>query len=51
LIDAKSNYSIITAPEGLKIGQMTGKELEEKGFQVKLDQKYDGSLFEIVRNN
>lgn len=50
LLDPLANYSIFTAPEGIIIGQMTGKELEEKGFQVKLHQKYDGTLFEIVRN-
>jgi len=50
LLDATSNYNILTAPEGIKIGEMTGKELAEKGFQVELEQKYEGNLFEIVRN-
>jgi alpha-galactosidase len=50
LLDPLVNYSILTVPEGIKIGRMNGKKLEQKGFQVKLDQKYDGTLFEIVRN-
>jgi hypothetical protein len=31
---------------------MSGKELEEKGFKVKMTEKYDSKLFEIelVRN-
>jgi alpha-galactosidase len=35
LLDSLVNYSILTAPKGIKIGQMTGKELEEMGFLVK----------------
>ncbi len=47
LLDPSANYRILRAPEGIEIGRMTGKELEDKGFKVKLNQKYDGSLFEI----
>ncbi len=27
--------------------KLTGKELEERGFKVKMTQKYDSKLFEI----
>ena len=47
LLDPSATYHILRAPEGIEIGRMTGKVLEENGFQVKLNQKYDGSLFEI----
>jgi len=47
LLDPSANYRILRAPEGIEIGRMTGRELAEKGFQVNLNQKYDGSLFEI----
>lgn len=38
---------IKNAPLGEEITQMTGKELEEKGFKVKMSQKYDSKLYEI----
>ncbi|HAQ19262.1 MAG TPA: alpha-galactosidase [Prolixibacteraceae bacterium] len=49
LLDPDANYRILTAPEGLEIGKMTGKDLSEKGFEIKLEKKYDGSLFEICK--
>lgn len=50
LLYPSATYHILRAPEGIEIGRMTGKELAEKGFQVKLNLKYDGSLFEISQN-
>jgi alpha-galactosidase len=41
-------YLVKQAPTGKVIAQLTGKELEEKGFGVALSGKYDGELFEIV---
>ncbi len=49
-LDNKADYRIISAINGKEIGRMSGKELEEKGFSVKFEQKYDGALFELVRN-
>jgi alpha-galactosidase len=40
-------YRIKSAHLGEKILEMTGNELEEKGFKVKLEKKYDSRLFEI----
>jgi alpha-galactosidase len=50
MLDSDSDYRILSAPEGKEVASMTGKELAEKGFVVKLDKNYDGALFEIVRN-
>lgn len=48
-LDPVADYQILTAPEGKVIGQMKGKKLEEKGFEVKLDGEYNGSLYEIAK--
>ncbi len=50
MLDPATDYRILSAPEGKEIAEMTGRELAEKGFVVKLDKNYDGALFEIVRN-
>jgi alpha-galactosidase len=48
-LDPMSVYEVRKAPTGDFIMNSTGKELAEKGFMVKLDKKYDGSVFEIVK--
>ena len=40
-------YRIKQAPLGEEIAVMTGKELEEKGFKVKMIKDYDSQIFEI----
>lgn len=40
-------YRVKQAPLGEKITEMTGTELEEIGFKVKMTHKYDSQLFEI----
>ncbi len=42
-------YTIKEAPIHKKIAQMSGKDLLEKGFIVKLNKKYDSRLFEIEK--
>jgi len=42
-----ATYSILTFPEGKETGKLTGKELSESGFHVKIEKNYDGRLFEI----
>ena len=42
-------YEVRKAPSGELIMNSTGKELASTGFNVVLDNKYDGSLFEIVK--
>ena len=41
------HYRVNLAPKGDKIIELTGIELEEKGFIVKMENKYDSKLFEI----
>ncbi len=40
-------YEVRKAPSGELIMNLTGKELNEKGFKVTLDKEYDGAVFEI----
>ena len=42
-------YEIKKAPSGEFIMNSTGKELDEKGFVVKLGKKYDGAVYEVVK--
>jgi alpha-galactosidase len=46
-LDKTKMYSIKSAPDGKEIMRMTGKEMEEKGFPVKLEKKYDSQILEI----
>lgn len=46
-LDEKKNYIIKEAPDYTEVTRMTGKELREKGFKVKMIQKYDSRLFEL----
>ena len=46
-LDKDRRYRVKSAPTGEEVAKMTGKELEEKGFKVKMTQKYDSKLFEI----
>lgn len=48
-LDPTSTYDVFKAPNGERIITATGKDLAEKGFVVKLDQSYDGALFEVCR--
>jgi alpha-galactosidase len=46
-LDPLRKYKICEAPGGLEMGSMNGKQLMEVGFDVILEQEYDGGLFEI----
>ncbi len=48
-LDPKAEYVILNAPDGKQITKLSGKELMELGFEVKLAKKYDGVLFEILK--
>lgn len=48
-LDTGSVYEVRKAPSGELIMNSTGKELVERGFQVKLNRKYDGSVYEIIK--
>jgi alpha-galactosidase len=47
-LDFDKTYIVKQGYEGKTVDTLTGKELAEKGFIVKLTQKYDGELFEII---
>jgi len=49
MLDPEASYQILSAPEGNMIGVMSGTELFEKGFPVKLVKEYDGAMFQIKR--
>ncbi len=46
-LDEKKQYIIKEAPGNTEITRMSGKDLFEKGFKVKMTQKYDSKLFEV----
>lgn len=46
-LDPEARYQVLEAPSGKRIRTMTGRELAEKGFRVKLERNYDGALFEV----
>ena len=46
-LHANKHYLVKQAPLGEKVVELTGSELEEIGFKVKMTQKYDSKLFEI----
>jgi len=48
-LDPDAVYDVYLAPSGEKIASATGKELGSKGFPVKFDKEFDGSLFEISK--
>jgi len=49
MLDPESRYVIREGPSGKEIARMTGKELAEHGFEVRLKYPNDGSLFEVSR--
>ena len=48
-LEPDATYSVRRGPDGCEIARMTGSELEKKGFQVTLENEFDGELFEISR--
>jgi alpha-galactosidase len=48
-LDPFSYYEVKKAPIGEIIMTATGKELSEKGFMVTFNKKYDGAVFEILK--
>ena len=47
-LNPDSTYYIFRGAGREKVAKLTGKELEEKGFLVKLEKRKDGELFEIT---
>jgi alpha-galactosidase len=48
-LDPDAWYEVFSAPSRIKITRMAGKELAETGFDVTLNNPYDGALFEITK--
>ena len=48
-LDKDKRYRVKTAPFGEVISNMTGDELEKRGFKVEMLRKYDSQLFEIEK--
>lgn len=48
-LDPASVYEVRKAPSGDLVMNSTGRELADRGFAVKLDNKYDGAVFEIAK--
>jgi len=46
-LDKSGQYLIKSAPTNQVVTKMTGRELEVKGFKVKMDHAYDSKLYEI----
>lgn len=44
-------YSVRRGPDGYTVGHFTGKELTEKGFRVRLPEKYSQELFEVEKED
>jgi alpha-galactosidase len=46
-LDPDKNYSILIAPEGKEVSQLSGRQLAKEGFSVSFEKSYDGKIFEI----
>ena len=46
-LEEKGLYRIKEAPDSTEVLKITGKDLFEKGFKVKMTRKYDSRLFEV----
>ena len=44
---ADQKYAVINAVDGKVLMEMTGDKLKNEGFEVTMDRKYQGKLFEI----
>ena len=48
-LDPDAKYAVLKGAKGERVAEMTGRELEEVGFEVVLSKRCDGELFEIAR--
>ncbi|MEO7292821.1 MAG: hypothetical protein ABIW34_06950, partial [Ginsengibacter sp.] len=46
-LEQNKEYLVKMAPANNVMVKMSGKDLFEKGFKVKMDQQYDSKLYEI----
>jgi alpha-galactosidase len=47
-LDPEKNYTVSTAIEGEIVTSASGKQLMENGFKVRLNEAFDGALFEVA---
>lgn len=50
-LNKNKKYVVKIAPGNIIVAGMSGKDLEEKGFRVKMDKRYDSKLYEIQMVN
>jgi len=48
-LDPQGDYQVSEAPGGTEFHRATGKELMERGFNVRIPSLYDGLIFEVGR--
>lgn len=46
-LDPESRYAVVHAGNGEILLEMTGEQLKNEGFAVKMEKMYQGKLFEI----
>jgi len=46
-LDEKKQYIIKNAPDNIEVTRLSGKDLHEKGFRVRMTKEYDSRLFEL----
>jgi len=50
-LDPDATYAVLKGAKGELVAEMTGRELAEIGFEVVLQARCDGELYEIVRKD
>ena len=48
-LDPAAKYAVLKGAKGVCVAEMTGRELEEDGFEVTLPERCAGELYEIAR--
>jgi alpha-galactosidase len=48
-LDPNATYAVLKGAKGVRVAELTGKALEETGFDAVLPERCDGELYEIIR--
>jgi alpha-galactosidase len=48
-LDPNATYAVLKGAKGVRMAELTGKALEETGFDAVLPERCDGELYEIIR--
>ena len=46
-LDPNARYAVLKGAKGERVAELTGKELEDDGFEAVLPERCDGELYEI----